>query len=133
MIGATLESGHSRAMRVVVEGVDSISYFVLSVCVKVLLLWAGGFFLVVFLVFLAGLLNLKTSAWCVYVAVHVVAVAAKSRETRVITGTHTCARGVRFSLTPGRGDSMLLLTPRSGNLGDGAFEGGAHSRFQPVR
>ena len=48
LIGATLESWHSRAMRVVVEGVDSISCFVLSVCVKVLLLWAGLFFLAVF-------------------------------------------------------------------------------------
>ena len=34
MIVATLKPWHSRAMRVFVEGVDSISYFVLSVCVK---------------------------------------------------------------------------------------------------
>ena len=34
MIVATLEPWHSRVVRVVVEGVDSISYFVFSVCVK---------------------------------------------------------------------------------------------------
>ena len=93
----------------------------------------GGafFFLAVFLVFLAGLLGLKMRAWRVYVAM--VVVAAKSRETRDTTGTYTRARGVRFSLTPSRSDSMLLLILRNGNFKDGAFEGGGHSRFQPVR
>ena len=56
------------------ERCDSISYFVLFVCMKVLLLWAGLSFSAIFLVLLAGLLNLKTSAWCVYLAVVVVAV-----------------------------------------------------------